>query len=163
MPARSLLPGKGTTLFSFPRDNAPYHHHKVRFCQQRIAGGVWEKSLPVCQSAGLPVRRFAGSPVGAGNGGVRSGVRMIPGMKKPPGLWLGGFLLSSVVGFWPGFGYLAYSTDRTSRSTVTRIWPGYSSSVSTLFRMSRASFAASSSLTFTGSTRIRISRPAWIA
>jgi hypothetical protein len=42
--ALPLLPGKGTTLFSFPRDNEPYHHHKAHFCQQRTAGGVWEKS-----------------------------------------------------------------------------------------------------------------------
>src|SRR6266850_4939846 len=59
--------------------------------------------------------------------------------------------------------YLAYSTARVSRTTVTRIWPGKLSSLSIRLAMSRAiSWAAVSSIC-SGLTRMRTSRPAWIA
>ena len=46
---------------------------------------------------------------------------------------------------------------------MTRIWPGYDSSVSTFLAMSRASIVAASSLIFMLSTMMRTSRPAWMA
>jgi len=73
---------------------------------------------------------------------------------------------------WPslrprGFGrrqlagrYLAVSTARVSRTTVTLIWPGYTNSPSTFRATSRASCMASASLTLSGYTTTRTSRPA---
>src|SRR5215831_4114459 len=59
--------------------------------------------------------------------------------------------------------YLAYSTALVSRTTVTRIWPGKLSSDSMRLAMSLAiSWAAESSIC-SGLTRIRTSRPAWMA
>ena len=57
----------------------------------------------------------------------------------------------------------AYSTARDSRTTVTWTWPGYSMSRSMRWAMSRASSTAEASSTFSGSTMMRISRPAWMA
>src|SRR5207247_7502280 len=63
----------------------------------------------------------------------------------------------------PLIGYFAYSTALVSRTTVTRIWPGKLSSDSMRLAMSRAmSWAAVSSIC-SGLTRIRTSRPAWMA
>ena len=59
--------------------------------------------------------------------------------------------------------YLAYSTQRTSRNSVTLTSPGYCSSCSTFSAISLAIFMASPSFTFAASTRTRTSRPAWIA
>jgi hypothetical protein len=59
--------------------------------------------------------------------------------------------------------YRAYSVARLSRMTVTRIWPGYSSSSSICLEMSKASLAAMRSSTTEGWTMTRISRPAWMA
>src|SRR5438093_1515510 len=63
----------------------------------------------------------------------------------------------------PSGDYFAYSTALVSRTTVTRIWPGKLSSDSMRLAMSRAiSWAAASSIC-SGLTRIRTSRPAWMA
>src|SRR5258707_771861 len=59
--------------------------------------------------------------------------------------------------------HFAYSTQRVSRTTVTLIWPGYCSSPSIFLLMLRASAIASPSLILPGSTKTRISRPAWSA
>ena len=59
--------------------------------------------------------------------------------------------------------YLAYSTILTSRSRWTLICPGYSSSFSIRWAISRASRTISSSLTTSGLTMMRTSRPAWMA
>jgi len=59
--------------------------------------------------------------------------------------------------------YLAYSTQRTSRRTVTRTSPGYSISSSIRRAMSRAILAETLSSTFSASTITRTSRPAWMA
>jgi hypothetical protein len=56
--------------------------------------------------------------------------------------------------------YLANSTLRDSRMTVTLIWPGYSSSCSMARAISCESKAASSSSISVGFTITRISRPA---
>ena len=56
--------------------------------------------------------------------------------------------------------YLAYSTILTSRSRWTLICPGYSSSFSIRWAISRASKVISSSLTTSGLTMMRTSRPA---
>src|SRR5207253_7896246 len=59
--------------------------------------------------------------------------------------------------------YFAYSTALVSRTTVTRIWPGKLSSDSMRLAISLAiSWAAVSSIC-SGLTRIRTSRPAWMA
>ena len=60
-------------------------------------------------------------------------------------------------------GYLAYSTALVSRMTLTLIWPGYSSSCSIFLAMSRARRIMLSSVTTSGLTMMRISRPAWMA
>src|SRR5262249_50535275 len=60
-------------------------------------------------------------------------------------------------------GYLAYSTARSSRTTVILIWPGYCSSSSTCFAMSRARTCAARSSTSPGVTMTRTSRPACMA
>src|SRR5207248_2072307 len=60
-------------------------------------------------------------------------------------------------------GYLAYSTVRTSRMTVTLISPGYVRSDSIFFEMSRAIFAVTLSSMVLASTITRTSRPAWMA
>lgn len=59
--------------------------------------------------------------------------------------------------------YLAYSTERVSRITVTLIWPGYSRVSSTFLAISRDKAIAPKSSTTLGRTTIRTSRPAWIA
>ena len=59
--------------------------------------------------------------------------------------------------------YLAYSTALVSRMTLTLIWPGYSSSASIFLAMSRASRIMLSSVTTSGLTMMRTSRPAWMA
>ena len=56
--------------------------------------------------------------------------------------------------------YFANSTALVSRITLTFIWPGYSSSVSMRLTISFAMMIVSASLTFSGLTSIRISRPA---
>ena len=56
--------------------------------------------------------------------------------------------------------YFAYSTALVSRMTLTLIWPGYSSSCSIFLAMSRARRIMLSSLTTSGLTIMRISRPA---
>src|SRR6266516_1423028 len=65
----------------------------------------------------------------------------------------------------PGLGsplvdYLANSTMRVSRMTVTLIWPGYCSSPSMRLAISRARIWARLSSIVSGLTMIRISRPA---
>ena len=59
--------------------------------------------------------------------------------------------------------YFAYSTALVSRSRWTLICPGYSSSSSIFLAMSRASSTIWSSLTSSGLTMMRTSRPAWMA
>ena len=59
--------------------------------------------------------------------------------------------------------YLANSTALVSRMTLTLIWPGYSSSDSIFLATSRASRIILSSLTSSGLTMMRTSRPAWMA
>ena len=59
--------------------------------------------------------------------------------------------------------YLAVSSKRCSRMTVTLMVPGYWSSSSMRRRMRRARKAASGSERLSGETMTRISRPAWIA
>ena len=59
--------------------------------------------------------------------------------------------------------YLAYSTALVSRMTLTLIWPGYSSSASIFLAMSRARRIMLSSVTTSGLTMMRTSRPAWMA
>ena len=59
--------------------------------------------------------------------------------------------------------HLAYSTTLVSRSTWTLIWPGYSSSFSMRLASSRARMTIWSSLTCSGLTMTRTSRPAWMA
>ena len=61
------------------------------------------------------------------------------------------------------YNYLAYSTALVSRMTLTLIWPGYSSSDSIFFATSRASRIILSSVTSSGLTMMRTSRPAWMA
>src|ERR1700730_3824878 len=62
-----------------------------------------------------------------------------------------------------GLIYLAYSMARVSRTTVTRICPGKLSSVSIRLAMSLAINWAAASSICSGLTRIRTSRPAWMA
>ena len=76
-----------------------------------------------------------------------------PGKKAPS--------LRTVLWFWKN--YLAYSTALVSRMTLTLIWPGYSSSCSIFLAMSRARRIMLSSVTTSGLTMMRISRPAWMA
>ncbi len=59
--------------------------------------------------------------------------------------------------------YRAYSTTRISRMIVTLIRPGYFSSFSMRLAMDLASSLAASSLTVSLLTRMRSSRPAWMA
>ncbi len=59
--------------------------------------------------------------------------------------------------------YFANSTALVSRITLTLIWPGYSSSDSIFLAMSRARRIMLSSVTTSGLTMIRTSRPAWMA
>ena len=59
--------------------------------------------------------------------------------------------------------YFAYSTALVSRMRLTLIWPGYSSSFSIFRAMSRARMIMLSSVTSSGLTMIRTSRPAWMA
>ena len=59
--------------------------------------------------------------------------------------------------------YFAYSTALVSRMTLTLIWPGYSSSASIFLASSRASRTILSSVTSSGLTMMRTSRPAWMA
>ena len=65
-----------------------------------------------------------------------------------------GFLVSA---------YFAYSVARVSRITFTRIWPGYSISFSMRLAISLASTRVPSSVTSSGLTMMRTSRPDWIA
>ena len=69
----------------------------------------------------------------------------------------------STWGVWHCLDYLAYSTALVSRMTLTLIWPGYSSSASIFLAMSRASRIMLSSVTTSGLTMMRTSRPAWMA
>ena len=62
-----------------------------------------------------------------------------------------------------GQSYLAISTDRTSRISVTFTSPGYVSSFSIFLAMSRAILLDTLSSTILASTITRISRPAWMA
>ena len=59
--------------------------------------------------------------------------------------------------------YRAYSIERDSRMTFTRISPGYLRSASILRAMFFASSNAARSLISSGRTNTRTSRPAWIA
>ena len=59
--------------------------------------------------------------------------------------------------------YFAYSTALVSRMTLTLIWPGYSSSDSIFLARSWASRIMLSSVTSSGLTMTRTSRPAWMA
>ena len=59
--------------------------------------------------------------------------------------------------------YLAYSMALVSRRRLTLIWPGYSSSSSIFLAISRARSTIWSSLTWSGLTMMRTSRPAWMA
>ena len=59
--------------------------------------------------------------------------------------------------------YLANSTARVSRMTLTLIWPGYSISFSMRLTISFASTSVPASLTSSGLTMMRISRPDWMA
>ena len=59
--------------------------------------------------------------------------------------------------------YFAYSTALVSRITLILIWPGYSSSASIFLAMSRARMIMLSSVTSSGLTMMRTSRPAWMA
>ena len=59
--------------------------------------------------------------------------------------------------------YLAYSVLRVSRITFTRIWPGYSSSRSMRLAIYLAITLVPSSVTSSGLTMMRISRPDWMA
>ena len=59
--------------------------------------------------------------------------------------------------------YLANSTARVSRITVTRIWPGYCISSSIFRQRLRASSVAWSSVSTSGWTKTRSSRPACTA
>ena len=59
--------------------------------------------------------------------------------------------------------YFAYSTAFVSRMTLTLIWPGYSSSDSIFLARSWASRIMLSSVTSSGLTMTRTSRPAWMA
>ncbi len=59
--------------------------------------------------------------------------------------------------------YLAYSTALVSRMTLILIWPGYSSSDSIFLARSRARRIIFSSVTSSGLTITRTSRPAWMA
>lgn len=56
--------------------------------------------------------------------------------------------------------YLAYSTALVSRIRLTLIWPGYSSSFSIFLAISRARMIMLSSVTSSGLTIMRTSRPA---
>ena len=69
--------------------------------------------------------------------------------KNPPGKFPRG-----------GLDYFAYSTALVSRMTLILIWPGYSSSDSIFLAMSRASRIMLSSVTTSGLTMMRTSRPA---
>ena len=55
--------------------------------------------------------------------------------------------------------YFAYSVDRVSRMTLTRIWPGYSISFSMRLAISLARILVPSSVTSSGLTIMRTSRP----
>ena len=59
--------------------------------------------------------------------------------------------------------YFAYSTALVSRMQLTLIWPGYSSSDSIFLAISLARMIMLSSVTSSGLTMIRTSRPAWMA
>ena len=59
--------------------------------------------------------------------------------------------------------YFAYSVLRVSRMTLTRIWPGYSISFSMVLAISLASTLVPSSVTSSGLTMMRTSRPLWMA
>ncbi len=59
--------------------------------------------------------------------------------------------------------YLANSTARISRMTVTLICPGYCMVSSIFLAISRAILRAARSSTSSGRTIIRTSRPAWMA
>lgn len=59
--------------------------------------------------------------------------------------------------------YLANSVLRVSRITLTRIWPGYSISFSMRLAISLARILVPSSVTSSGLTIMRTSRPDWIA
>lgn len=61
------------------------------------------------------------------------------------------------------FDYFANSIALVSRMTLTLIWPGYSSSASIFLAMSRARRIILSSVTSSGLTIMRTSRPAWMA
>ena len=76
--------------------------------------------------------------------------------RKKRALPFGGALLRRRV-------YLANSVARVSRMTLTLIWPGYSSSFSMRLTISLAMSTESASLTCSGLTMMRTSRPAWIA
>ena len=59
--------------------------------------------------------------------------------------------------------YFAYSVLRVSRMTLTRIWPGYSICSSIRLAISLAMTLMPSSVTSSGLTMIRTSRPDWMA
>ena len=59
--------------------------------------------------------------------------------------------------------HLANSTARVSRTTLTLICPGYSISASMRLTISRARMRVPASLTSSGLTITRISRPDWMA
>ena len=67
---------------------------------------------------------------------------------------------SSALSFGFSWNHLATSVTRDSRITLTLIWPGYSISSSIFFEISLARRTMSSSLTCSGTTMTRTSRPA---
>ncbi len=115
-----------------------------------------------------PAGRWGHRPLQRGNirrlswGSLSSAARTPPQTQKRPPSAVGETADGGPV-LWRSEVYLAYSTALVSRSRLTLIWPGYSSSSSIFLAMSRASSTIWSSLTCSGLTMIRTSRPAWMA
>jgi chromate reductase len=84
-------------------------------------------------------------------------------MATSPGVRGGATVLNTANMAFPFFGYRAYSTQRTSRSSVTLISPGYVISSSIFLAMSLAIFVEAPSSTLSALTITRTSLPAWMA
>ena len=109
--------------------------------------------------AAPPARRGRGG--GGGGGGPPPPRRRA---RRPPwGGGGGGRKKSLPDGTGVFAAYFAYSTALVSRMTLTLIWPGYSSSDSIFLARSWASRIMLSSVTSSGLTMTRTSRPAWMA
>ena len=127
--------------------------HKWRETRQTVGAGLCARPrsccAPNCRNRACPVR--AAPPPNAG-----AAIRFAPGgrRKKAPGL-------SS--GRWASARYLAKSIARVSRMTLTLIWPGYSISRSMRLTISLARMRVPASLTSSGLTMMRTSRPDWMA